>query len=316
MKKLLLGLGSIASVVAPVAAVISCGDDSKTTTGTQVHTVTMTGQALTRVKEGLALLGIDITKVKAVVAGENLNLATDATHSINFAHYTKTTFSADTKIDLDGGTTATVKAGDTLVIGTPAAQRRASQAPATKVILMTKDATGKAVNKDLTSDVQSKMQVVNENIVQVTATAITASKPGIHVEAVEEKDSTHAAVSLMVVGGDLPTHLDKAKHIQPAMDKLSKLDNIATITSITFMVVKLDAELNMTGKTFAVTVAAGKANDIEAIATAAATVTGVDIQMPGSTPDGGTGSGGSGSTGGTGTAPATAIDLTNGDMAT
>lgn len=34
MKKLLLGLGSIASVIAPIAAVVSCGDDAKTPANT------------------------------------------------------------------------------------------------------------------------------------------------------------------------------------------------------------------------------------------------------------------------------------------
>ena len=66
MKKLLLGLGSIAAVIAPVAAVISCGDDAKkpatdTTTTTGEATITV---ALTAPASGTKIqLSDDVTKV-------------------------------------------------------------------------------------------------------------------------------------------------------------------------------------------------------------------------------------------------------------
>ena len=176
MKKLLLGLGSIMTVVAPVAAVISCGDD-KATPGAQAHTVAITGTALDGIKDGLhASLAIDKTKVKDVVAGDNLSLSTGAT-SINFEHYTKITFNAATTMTLAAGSATTaINAGDTLVMGTPAAHRRAIAS--LKVVHMTTE-NGKAINKDITSTIDAtKLTSLKTSVMEKVVEAIEPKPEG------------------------------------------------------------------------------------------------------------------------------------------
>ena len=183
MKKLLLGLGSIASVVAPVAAVISCGDDSITITpgttpgtqGTEGHVVTISDTTTTdAVKAGLnAALGLTAANVGDVVAGDNLSLSIgmSGTSSLNFAHYTKITFTAADTIQTGtsgSGANVAVEAGDSLVIGIPAAQRRAAAADL-KVVLMGKNGTNMKITVDSAKLTQLKTQVVDKVVEHVEA---------------------------------------------------------------------------------------------------------------------------------------------------
>ena len=304
MKKLLLGLGSIASVVAPVAAVISCGDDSKTpAAGTQVHTVAITGTALTAVTHGLnANLGITATNIDTVVAGDGLDLSTGS-QSVKFAHYTKITFkNADTiTLDSSGGTQA-VKAGDTLVMGSAPAHRRASTAaPTVQVVLMTTDKDGNVTNMDLTDTIDaSKRTGLETQVMKPIADAVEAAKPDAGNGAgsttgtttfvsasIDTNDATKAVVGLTIIG-TMPIHLVKA-NIEPAMTAIKALSGIAAVTGITFSVTAVDTSANHVSKHFVVPVTAGKANDVDAIAAAAANVAATDA-----TPDAGAGGTGTG----------------------
>ena len=82
MKKLLLGLGSIASVVAPVAAVISCGDDSKTTPGTNGTQALDAAKQTTLKNNAATALGMTAADIDSV--------AKAATFGIEKAGQTKT----------------------------------------------------------------------------------------------------------------------------------------------------------------------------------------------------------------------------------
>ena len=294
MKKLLLGLGSIASVVAPVAAVISCGDDSKTTTtgGTQSHVVTITDtNTVNAVKAGLTTtLGLTAANIGAVAAGDNLNLSigNTGTKSMNFAHYTKVTFTAADDIH-PGGSAVHVEAGDSLVIGTVASSRRATTSTL-KAVLMGANGTNMSITLD-----SAKTAALQTSVLDKVVEHLEASKPGagagagsttgtttVQVPAQIGNAANKATVTLLIMGA-MPTHLTKA-NIEPAMTSLKALTGIAAVTEITFAVVATDGT-NTVQKQFVVTVTAGKANDVDAIATAAANVAATDIVVDG----GGTG---------------------------
>ena len=321
MKKLLLGLGSIASVVAPIAAVISCGDDSKApAAGTQVHTVAITGTALKTVTAGLqANLGITTTNVDTVVAGDGLDLSTGS-QSVKFAHYTKITFKNADTIDLDGSKTQAVKAGDTLVMGSAPSHRRASAvAPTVQVVLMTTDADGNATNMDLTAKIDaSKRTGLETQVMKPIADAVEAAKPdagngstgAVTVTpipaTIDPSDATKINVGAMIVQAGLttlPTTLT-SREISPVMDSIKALSNVNTATTIEFILTgqntsDLTASGTIPGVRFTINITAGKAGNLADVVAAASSVTGV----PATDGSGSTG-GGSGSTGGT-----TAIDL-------
>ena len=328
MKKLLLGLGSIASVVAPVAAVVSCGDDSTTpgtngTQGTEGHTVTISDNAVvTAVGNGLnAALGLTATNVGAVVAGDNLNLSlgTSGTKSLNFAHYTKITFTAADTITtgLTGnGATVAVNAGDSLVIGIPAAQRRTA-APAAadlKVVLMGKNGTNMKIAVDTAKLATLKSGVLDKVVEHMEAqnpdagngSGSTASTVVVDPRTVmiNPTKATQVTVSggKQADGATMPTHLTK-EFFTPAMDAIKALTGIENVTELVYTAVVSDTTDKTnpvtTMKTFTITFAAGKATDVDALVAAASTVTGVDVTVPGG------GTGGSGSTGTPSTADVT-----------
>ena len=306
MKKLLLGLGSIASVVAPLAAVISCGDDNKNTNaGTQSKTYTIAGQALTNVKDGLhAALAIPTDDIKSVVTGDNFSSG-----SFHVDHYTKVTFNKDTNMDY--GSTTSLKAGDTLVMGTVDARRRtATTTPAIKMYIVRAAGLG----EDLSSSVDaSKLTLLQTGVIdkvveyvqsqETTTTPETVNFTPGHVR-VDSSDPTkiHVVGTLQGKGFTaLPTHLTE-REIKPMMTDIQALQNVATVTTIEFTLKGFNSsDLTEAGtlpeKVFVITIPAGKAGNLVDVVTAASTVT---AEVPGS------GTGDSGSTGGTGTI---AIDL-------
>ena len=294
MKKLLLGIGSIATVVAPVAAVISCGTTHKDTNA-KPTTHTLTGTVFGEITTGLsATLAIPAADVKDAIAGDNFSSGT-----FHVDHYTKITFKNNTTYDAGNGAQP-VKAGETIIIGSTTSHRRAT-ATNVKVAYI----NDKGVLKDLTATLAShnKLAALKTAVVDKVAAHIQAQQPagtntvqmnstGVSVDPIE---ATKVKAGLMITGAGvtMPTHLDKAK-IEPIMAQLKAIPTIANITTIEYTVNVTNTNTYLTEtKLFVINIAAGKANDIDAIATAASTVTGI---VPGTTPPP--------STGGT-----TAIDL-------
>ena len=294
MKKLLLGIGSIATVVAPVAAVISCGTTHKDTNA-KPTTHTLTGTVFGEITTGLSqTLAIPAADVKDAIAGENFSL-----ENFHVDHYTKITFKNNTTYDAGNGAQA-VKAGETIIIGSTTSRRRAATSNV-KVAYI----NDKGHLTDLTATLAShnKLAALKTAVVDKVAAHIQAQQPtagsGAQMSStgasVDPIDPTKVKAGLMIQGAGvtMPTHLDKAQ-IEPIMAQLKAIATIANITTIEYTVNVVNTNTYLTDtKLFVINVAAGKANDVDAIAAAASTVTGI---VPGSTPPP--------STGGT-----TAIDL-------
>ena len=305
MKKLLLGLGSIASVVAPLAAVISCGDDDKNTNaGTQAKTYTITGQHLVDIKTGLhAALAIPKNDVETVVTGDNFTSG-----HFHVDHYTKITFNKNTSMDY--GQSTTINAGDVLVMGTDDARRRtaASAAPAIKMYIV----RGEGLGAELTVD-PAKQALLKTGVVDKVIEYVQSQQPAATPGAInfmpgqvmpDASDTTKIRVSGTLQGAgltSLPTHLTE-REIKPLMTDIQALPNVNSVTTIEYTLMGFNSSDQseagtLPGKLFIITVPAGKAGNLVDVVSAAA---GVTAEVPGS------GTGGSGSTGGTGT---TAVDL-------
>ena len=299
MKKLLLGLGSIASVVAPLAAVISCGDDDKNTNaGTQAKTYTITGDALDQVKAGLtAALDIPDANVQTVITGDNFTSG-----SFHANHYTKVTFNKDTDIEADSTTTA--HAGDSLIIGVNDAQRRTS-APVIKLYFLPSTTDGSVVGQELPVNstkqgllktgvidkviefVQSQQPSGGNGAGSTTGTTVTPSQA-----VMDPIDANKIHVSAMISGMGLtavPTQLTEHE-IAPVMNSIKALSNVATATTIEYTLggINLSEPTNGTlqGLSFTITIAAGKAGNLADVVAAAHGVAGVPVTSGGT---GGTG---------------------------
>ena len=309
MKKLLLGLGSITSVVAPLAAVISCGDDDNNN-NTQPTTVALTGAVFGEITTGLnQTLAIPAADIKDAIAGDNF---TDG--SFHVEHYTKVTFKHASSYDAGSGAQP-VKAGESIIIGSTDSRRRSTASASLKVayinengVLLDLTPTLASNNKlnDLKAKVLDKVIAHLEEHHSNGGNHTGGAHQGLNIERVmvNPGDSTQIIVSAvkMAAGATVPTHLAKSD-IEPAMAQISALPGIATVTEILYSYTAADttdaSHPVADTKNFTIAITAGKATDVDAIATAAATVVGV---APGDIPPS-TGTGGSGSTGGTVTNP-------------
>ena len=131
MKKLLLGLGSIASVVAPVAAVISCGDDSKTNTDAHVSTPVALDQATAGTVntnfESFGMQAADIAKTE-----KSSSFTFGASHPVTYDKVVIFTLAAKAggySMTIGGETvssTMAVEAGDKVVFAAKTTTRRAA----------------------------------------------------------------------------------------------------------------------------------------------------------------------------------------------
>ena len=148
MKKLLLGLGSVASVIAPVAAVISCGVEvsvtetnggngtgtvQTTTTAVSANLATTVNASITGLGGATTLTASDITATEKVT-----NFVFGSMHPKTYEYavsYTLGAMSTSLKLDNINSTAiiaAAPKAGDKLVIAAkmPSTTRRTSHSTA------------------------------------------------------------------------------------------------------------------------------------------------------------------------------------------
>ena len=159
MKKLLLGLGSVASVIAPVAAVISCGVEVSVTethggNGTNVQTSTATvdptlAATINGNVEALnaSFAATDITKTEKVT-----NFVFGSMHPVTYDYAVSYTLAAKNVAlqltigsqQITTGQTHHIKAGDKLVIAAkmPSAAKRATAMPKVFVFVVPADGVG------------------------------------------------------------------------------------------------------------------------------------------------------------------------------
>ena len=161
MKKLLLGLGSVASVIAPVAAVISCGDEVSVTeihgengTDAQTTTTVVTGSLATTLNTSVTTLEPNLVPADITATEKVTNFVIGSMHPVTYGYAVSYTLAAKNQgLHINIGNTSVIsgvhiKAGDKLIIAAkmPKTTRRAAVSvtspimPEMHVILLPKDA--------------------------------------------------------------------------------------------------------------------------------------------------------------------------------
>ena len=265
MKKKLLGLGTISSVVIPAAAVVSCGEAGKQSVSIKQTTEhEITGVALKQVKEVLnEALAIPAASVEKAVEGENLSIG-----SVQIDRYTIATFNQATSMQIKSGEEVTkIKAGDELIMGANNARRINKQM--LKVWHVTKTSTGRRINKDIKRRIDYKRMRTLQQDMQIDGQSFGT----IFMDIEAKKDSldltkVNVKAEISTFGDIVPTHLIK-NDLKVILRKLNAINGIENVTTINYtMVVPTPGRKREPSKTFVIKVPKGKANNLEALAKA------------------------------------------------
>lgn len=266
MKKKLLGLGTISSVVIPTAAVVSCGQAEKQNTSSQQTTESaITGVALTQVKEVLnAALAIPTESIAQAVEGENLSVG-----NLQIDRYTRATFNQNTSMQLNSDQEVTkIKAGDELIMGAKNVRRINKQM--LKVWHVSKTSTGRRINKDIKRNIDYKRMRTLQQDMQIDGQSygtifmdINAKKDSLDLTKVNVK------VEISTFGDALPKELIK-NDLKVIMNKLNAIAGIENVTTINYtMVIPTLGRKKEPSKTFVIKVPKGKANNLDVLVKAA-----------------------------------------------
>ena len=267
MKKKLLGLGTISSVVIPVA-VVSCGEAEKQSTTIRETTEhEITGKALTQVKETLnEALAIPITSIGKTVEGENISVG-----KLQIDRYTRTIFNESTSMLINSNDEITkIKAGDELIMGANNVRRINKQM--LKVWHVSKTSKGRRINKDIKRKIDHKRMRILQQGVQIDGQSFGT----IFMDIVAKKDPVNSTVvnvtaEISTFGNALPMHLIK-HDLKVIMSKLNAIVGIENVTTINYtMVVPTSGRKREPSKTFVIKVPKGKANNLEALVKATKT---------------------------------------------
>ena len=179
MKKLLLGLGSIAAVVAPVASVISCGDDTAAADSAIVGTTLDAGKQTTLKTAANVALGMGANDIETVAKISNYSFTVKESVGADFVDKSYTFKNAviynlkksvtDISIDYGSGTTSLgSNGGGQVIVGVSASSARVAGATPKLYVLIRYGLAGLGgVNMSLNEVTDAtKMTAIKENILE------------------------------------------------------------------------------------------------------------------------------------------------------
>lgn len=278
MKKILLTLGSMAAIAAPVATAISCGQANDVLWANQElkSKYILSKENETAIKNaGIQALSIPSKDMHFPFGGIGFKIG-----KLHFHYYAKIIFDHDSSFDAGNGPRA-VKAQSEILIGVnePNDHRTAS-ASNMKVFYITEnnfteDLTPTLIAKNKMAIIESAMNKALVEIKEKEAKEIEQENNWIFmsdISAIIVKDNpTKARVVIMKVGPGArkPTHIPN-EDIEPVIEELKKLPGIEKVTEIQCFYTSAGASSSDV-ELFVIKVPAGHATDFKAVSEAAAT---------------------------------------------